>query len=118
MREEDEILLIEDDEDKASIIKAVLRKHLSGQIRHFEDGEAALAYLLSDDSKAVRLVLLDVILPKVDGIEILKTIKSHPLKSQIPIIILTSSSRTQEYIESLGLHPDGYAHKPNLRNCA
>ncbi|HYG03853.1 MAG TPA: response regulator [Chryseosolibacter sp.] len=118
MREEDEILLIEDDEDKASVIKSILRKHLSGQIRHFEDGEAALAYLLSEESNAVRLILLDVILPKVDGVEILRTIKSHPLKSQIPVIILTSSSRTEEYIESLGLHPDGYVHKPNLRNCA
>ena len=118
MREEDEILLIEDDEDKASVIKSILRKHLSGQIRHFEDGEAALAYLLSEESNAVQLILLDVILPKVDGVEILRTIKSHPLKSQIPVIILTSSSRTEEYIESLGLRPDGYVHKPNLRNCA
>ncbi|HYC87551.1 MAG TPA: response regulator [Chryseosolibacter sp.] len=119
MNEEDVILLIEDDEDKAELIKSILRQHLRGQIRHIEDGEAAMNFLFSHESSSTKLILLDLILPKVDGLEILKRIKADPVKKLIPVIILTLSSNTQSYIESLGLQPDGYAHKPiSLRDCA
>jgi DNA-binding response OmpR family regulator len=119
MNEDDEIVLVEDDEDKAEIILSILRKNLPGIIRHIDDGAHALDYLMSDESRKTKLILLDLILPKVDGVEILRKLKAHPVKRNIPVIILTSSSQTQSYIDSLGLHPDGYAHKPgNLRNCA
>lgn len=119
MLEKDNIVLIEDDEDKATLIISILRKHLDASIHHFDDGQAAVDFLFSDEGKNVRLVLLDLILPSVDGTEILKRIKADPFRSQIPVIILTTSSQTQIYVESLGLHPDGYIHKPNqLRNCA
>jgi two-component system, response regulator len=119
MNEDDVILLIEDDEDKARLIMSILRQHLRGRIRHIEDGQNAMNFLFSDESNTTRLILLDLILPSVDGIEILKRIKADPLKSRIPVIILTASSETEAYVASLGLQPDGYAHKPgNLKNCA
>jgi CheY-like chemotaxis protein len=119
MLEGDDIVLIEDDEDKATLIISILRKHLDASIHHFDDGRAAMDFLFSDEGKNIRLILLDLILPNVDGIEILKRIKADPCRSQIPVIILTTSSQTQIYVESLGLQPDGYIHKPNqLRYCA
>jgi two-component system response regulator len=119
MKEGEEIVVIEDDEDKAQIIISILRQNLTNNIRYFEDGELALSFLLSEESRNTRLILLDLILPKVDGIEILKRLKAHPVKCLIPVMILTSSSQTQLYITSLGLTPDGYIHKPNsLKNCA
>jgi two-component system, response regulator len=119
MHEDDVILLIEDDEDKARMIISILRQHLGGQIRHIADGQVAVDFLFSEDSTSTTLVLLDLVLPKVDGIEILRRIKADPLKSLIPVIILTTSSQTEAYVDSLGLHPDGYVHKPGvLRDCA
>lgn len=112
-------MLIEDDDDKAGIIISILRQHLPGRIRHIEDGQAAMDFLFSEDSRSTKLILLDLVLPKVDGIEILRSIKQDPVRSKIPVIILTSSSETEAYVDSLGLHPDGYAHKPTrMRNCA
>jgi two-component system response regulator len=119
MKEGDEIVLIEDDEDKAQAMINIIRHDLTTNIRHFEDGESALLYLLSPESQNTKLILLDLILPKVDGIEILKRLKEHPVKSLIPVMILTTSSQTESYVTSLGLKPDGFIHKPNnLRNCA
>jgi two-component system, response regulator len=118
MREGEEIVLIEDDEDKAEILIGILKKNLPARIIHIDDGKEALRYLFSEESKNTRLILLDLILPNIDGVEIFKCLKADPIKSLIPVIILTSSSQTEEYIQSLGLHPDGYAHKPGLRNCA
>lgn len=119
MNQDDEIVLIEDDEDKAEILISILKQHLPGRIRHIDDGEHAMNYLFSEESKNARLILLDLILPKVDGIEILKRLKADPVKCLIPVIVLTCSANTQDYIDSLGLHPDGYAHKPGrMKNCA
>jgi two-component system, response regulator len=119
MRESDEIVLIEDDEDKAEVIISILKRHLSGTIRHFYDGEAAIDFIFSEASRNTSLILLDLILPRIDGVEILRRIKSDSSKNNIPVIILTSSSQTQHYLDSLGLQPDGYVSKPSaLRNCA
>jgi two-component system, response regulator len=119
MKENEEIVLIEDDEDKAQIIKTILRNHLGGNVRHIDDGEQAMNFLMSDDSKYVKLILLDLILPKVDGVEIFRRLKADPVKALIPVIILISSSQTEAYLTSLGLCPDGYVHKPNmLKACA
>jgi two-component system response regulator len=119
MEDGDEIVLIEDDEDKAQIMITILKQNLTKNIRHFDDGQRALEYLLSFESIHTKLILLDLILPKVDGIEILRRIKEHPVKSLIPVMILTTSSQTQPYVNSLGLKPDGFIHKPNnLRHCA
>jgi two-component system response regulator len=119
MKEGDEIVLIEDNEDKAQIMISILRQNLTNNIRHFDDGASALSYLLSYESRNTKLILLDLILPNVDGIEILKCIKNDPVKSLIPVLILTTSSQTQAYVTSLGLKPDGFIHKPNtLQNCA
>jgi two-component system, response regulator len=119
MLEGDQIVLIEDDEDKAKMIMTILRRDLAASVRHFDDGQSALDFLFSEEGKATKLILLDLILPTVDGTEILRRIKNDAVRSMIPVVILTTSSQTQSYVEGLGLHPDGYIHKPNsLKNCA
>lgn len=118
MCEDDEIILIEDDEDRAAVVKSVLRKNLPGKIRHFDDGESALTFLFSGQNKSIKLILLDLILPKVDGVEIFRRIKADAFLQNIPVMILTSSEQTRQYVESLGLQPDGYVAKPPLKKCA
>jgi two-component system, response regulator len=119
MKEEEEILLIEDDDDRARIIISILRNNLTGKIRHIYDGAKAVEFLFSEESKFTKLILLDLILPSVDGLEILKRLKADPEKRNIPVMILVTSSQTQAYVSSLGLVPDGFVHKPGpLQNCA
>jgi CheY-like chemotaxis protein len=119
MKEGDEIVLIEDNEDNAQDIIANLKENYSVRVLHFEDGKAALDYLLSDESAFTKLILLDLVLPSVDGIEIFKRIKADPAKKHIPIVMLISSVEGKDYVDSLGIHPDGFANKPfRLRNSA
>src|SRR4051812_20788469 len=101
MCEDDEIVLIEDDEDKAEILISILKQHLPARIRHIDDGANAMNYLFSEESRNTKLILLDLILPRIDGVEILRRIKADPIRCAIPVIILSSSSKTQDYIEAL-----------------
>jgi CheY-like chemotaxis protein len=111
MKSRDEIVLIEDDEDNAQQIIANLQGNFAAHIRHFEDGAAALNFLFSDEGDSTMLILLDLTLPSVDGVEILKRMKADPFRKDIPIVVLIASVHTKDYVDSLGLHPEGYANK-------
>ena len=114
-----EIVLIEDDEDIAIQIITNLKQTFSSHVRHFEDGAAAIDFLFSEEGKTTKLILLDLILPTVDGIEIFKKLKSDPVRKNIPIVILISSEAGRAYFNSFGFVPEGYANKQSgLKNFA
>lgn len=114
------ILLIEDNPDHVELIVKELKNHkLMNRIYVTEDGQSALDFLFrsgkyKDPENAPRpgLILLDLKLPKVDGIEVLKRIKSDPDLKVIPVIVLTTSAREKDIDMSYKNGADSYIVKP------
>jgi two-component system response regulator len=114
-----DILLVEDsDEDAELTIRALTRKRLANQLHRVVDGVEALDFLNGTGDYADRptetpkLVLLDLKLPKVDGLEVLRQIKSAPRTQSIPVCVLTSSREDRDLIESYRLGVNSYIVKP------
>ena len=115
-----EILLIEDNPEDVEITLRALQKYDFGNKIHVvRDGEEALQYLFSTGryvdqplSSGLRLILLDLKLPKVDGIEILQRCKSDPLTKHIPVVVLTSSREERDLTNSYTLGVNSYVVKP------
>src|SRR6266481_5678471 len=99
-----EILLVEDSLDDAELTIRALKKHnLGNHLLHLEDGEEALKYIFSENNNMPKLILLDLKMPKVDGLEVLRKIKSDERKKIIPVVVLTSSKEERDIIESYKL---------------
>ena len=109
-----EVLLIEDSPEDAELTIRVLKKHnLANNLVHLQDGEAALDFLLSQGVNNIpRLILLDLKMPKVDGIEVLRKIKNDEQMKIIPVVVLTSSKEERDVIESYKLGVNAYVVKP------
>ncbi len=109
-----EVLLIEDNNEDAELTIRVLKKHnLANNLVHLQDGEAALDFLFAEGSHNVpRLILLDLKMPKVDGIEVLRKIKTDEQRKMIPVVMLTSSKEERDIIESYKLGVNAYVVKP------
>src|SRR5882762_2693918 len=109
-----DILLVEDNLDDAGLtIRALKKHHLANNILHLQDGEEALHFLFADSSPHLpKLILLDVKMPKVDGIEVLRQIKSDANLKVIPVVMLTSSKEERDVIESYKLGVNAYIVKP------
>ena len=115
-----EILLVEDNPEDAEITLRAFRKyHLANNIHVVRDGEEALECLFSTGRYAerslcsnARLILLDLKLPKVDGIEVLQRCKSDPRTKNIPVVVLTSSMEERDLIDSYNLGVNSYVVKP------
>ncbi|MCZ8215686.1 MAG: response regulator [Cyclobacteriaceae bacterium] len=109
-----EILLVEDSaEDAGLAIRALKKNNLANNLLHLEDGEEALNFLFSPSlAKMPRLILLDLKMPKVDGIEVLKKLKSDPERKVIPVVVLTSSKEERDIVESYKLGVNAYIVKP------
>jgi two-component system response regulator len=109
-----EILLVEDNADDAELTIRALRKYnLANNLLHLQDGEEALNFLFSSPDNAMpKIILLDIKMPKVDGIEVLRKIKSDPYRKIIPIVVLTSSKEERDIIESYKLGVNAYIVKP------
>ncbi len=109
-----EILLIEDSFDDAELtIRALKERNLANHLRHISDGEEALQYLFETPANPYpKLILLDLKMPKVDGIEILKKIKENEVLKIIPVVVLTSSKEERDIIESYKLGVNAYIVKP------
>lgn len=108
-----DILLVEDNPDDAGLTKRALKKHnLSNNLLHLSDGEEALNYIFGEENHMPKLILLDLKMPKVDGIEVLKKIKSDPAKKVIPVVVLTSSREETDIVESYKLGVNAYIVKP------
>ena len=108
-----EILLVEDSQEDAELIVRTLKKHnLANHLLHVQDGEEALNYLMHENDFLPRLILLDLKMPKVDGIEVLKILKADPQKKLIPVVVLTSSREERDIVESYRLGVNAYIVKP------
>jgi CheY-like chemotaxis protein len=114
-----EILLVEDNPVDREITLGVLKKHnFANKINVVEDGEEALKYIFdignmqgNNDDK-LRMVLLDLRLPKVDGLEVLQKIKSDSQTKNIPVVILTSSAEEFDIVKGYNLGVNNYILKP------
>jgi two-component system, response regulator len=106
------ILLVEDDADDAEMILYALRKLTSVEFIHIDDGVEALRYLFDDCNPEPTLILLDLKMPKVGGLEILQKLKSDPARKHIPVVVMISSLDGKKYVESSSLRPDSYVLKP------
>jgi len=115
-----EILLVEDNPDDAELTLRALKKyHVANNIVHVSDGEEALDFLYARGAykgrtcpQLPRLMLLDLNLPKINGLEVLKIIKSDPATRLIPITVLTSSKEERDIVESYQLGVNSYIVKP------
>jgi two-component system response regulator len=120
MHKEIEILLIEDNpRDVELTLRAFKKNNFTNKIHVIEDGAKAIEFLFSEDSAhngtlehKPRLILLDLKLPKVDGLEILKRLKTDERTQMIPVVVLTSSQEEQDIITSYKLGVNSYIIKP------
>ncbi|MDO9528906.1 MAG: response regulator [Syntrophales bacterium] len=115
-----DILLVEDNEDHIELtLRALKNNHLINDIYVVKDGQEALDFVYhqgkyEDTEKYPRpgLILLDIHLPKVNGLEVLETLKKDPDVRSIPIIMLTTSSRDEEIVRSYAGGANSYVTKP------
>jgi two-component system, response regulator len=115
-----EILLVEDNPNDLELALHALRTNkLSNQIQVARDGAEALDYLFCEGSfverrieDRPRVILLDLKLPKVDGLEVLSRIKADPRTQSIPVVVLTSSRQDRDLVESYHLGVNSYIVKP------
>ena len=113
MNETIEILLVEDNPDDAGMtIRTLKKNNLANHILHLEDGQEALDYLFNEENKMPRLILLDLKMPRVDGIEVLRKLKADEKKRVIPVVVLTSSKEERDIIEAYKLGVNAYIVKP------
>ena len=114
------ILHVEDNADHACLIARHLRRHCpAGNVRLVEDGEAALDYLFqrgdySDPEKNPRpdIILLDLRIPKLDGLDVLRTVKTTEHLLGIPVIVLTSSEAEEDLCQAYVYHANSFLMKP------
>lgn len=109
-----EILLIEDNPDDAELtIRTLKKNNLANNLIHLQDGEEAMAFLFSQTERITpKLILLDLKMPKVDGIEVLRAIKGDETRRSIPVVVLTSSKEERDIVESYKLGVNAYIVKP------
>lgn len=109
-----DILLVEDNPDDAGLtIRALKKNQLANNLVHLRDGEEALNFLFHNTANPVpKLILLDLKMPKVDGIDVLRKIKADPDKKMIPVVVLTSSKEERDIIDSYKLGVNAYIVKP------
>lgn len=115
-----EILLVEDNPDDVRLaLRALQAKNISNHVQVVRDGEQALDFVYArgafagrNPARRPRVVLLDLKLPKIDGMEVLRTIKSDPDLKSIPVVVLTSSDEDRDIVESYRLGVNSYIRKP------
>ena len=115
-----EILLVEDnDQDAELTLRALTKQNLANRLHRVEDGHAALEFLFATGPYAERniangpkVVLLDLKLPKVDGLEVLRRMKGDPRTQMIPVVVMTSSKEDRDMVDSYRLGVNSYITKP------
>jgi CheY-like chemotaxis protein len=114
-----EIVIIEDNPSDAELLLRVFKRHnVANNIVLLKDGAEALEYFFSekDESKyqagSPKIIILDLKLPKVNGIEVLRQIKSHELTKHTPVVVLTSSKEDRDLKESYAFGVNSFVTKP------
>jgi two-component system response regulator len=112
-----EILLVEDNPNDLELALHAFKKHnFSNNIEVARDGQEALDYLLGGNGRAPgippRMILLDLKLPKVDGLQVLREIRANPTLRHLAVVILTSSREESDIVESYNLGVNSYIVKP------
>jgi len=120
MKDQVEILLVEDDPNDLELTLHTLKQeHICNRVQVAQDGEEALDFLFCRGSHSNRdpachpkLILLDLKLPKVDGLEVLKAIRSDPHTRALTVVILTSSKQEMDMLQGYQLGVNSYIQKP------
>lgn len=115
-----DILLVEDRQEDAELAMMGLKKYnLINKIDWVKDGEEALEYIFAEGryshrniSSKPKMILLDIQMPKVDGLEVLKRIRSDEHTKDIPVIVLTTSKEQQDIVDAYNLNVNAYILKP------
>jgi two-component system response regulator len=116
-----EIILVEDNPaDVEMTLTALKERNLANKVHVLKDGAAALSYIMSNvdcrpghaDEHHPKLILLDLKLPKVDGLEVLRRVRSDERTKAVPVVILTSSNEERDRIASYELGVNSYVVKP------
>ena len=117
--QEVEILLAEDSAADAEMtLRALRRNNLANKVHWVKDGEEALDYVFGRGAYAgrepglPRLIMLDLKMPKVDGIEVLRTLKSEAQTRAVPVVVMTSSNEERDVVASYQLGVNSYIGKP------
>jgi CheY-like chemotaxis protein len=114
------VMLIEDNVDHAELVIRTMQEHqIANQVRHFLDGQSALDYLLQrgeyskpHTNPRPHVILLDLRLPRLDGIDVLKTIKENDDLKTIPVVVLTTSEAEKDVARAYYHHANSYLVKP------
>jgi len=109
------ILLVEDNPDDVRLTQRALKKsNITNELALVRDGQEALDYLLGPTAAEMlpTLILLDLNLPKIDGLEVLKALRANDRTKRMPVVILTSSKEDQDIIKSYNLGANSYIRKP------
>ena len=113
------ILLVEDNPDHAELVMRGLKSnHVANNVFHLDNGEAALDYVFGRGDYAAagparpHLILLDLRLPRVDGLEVLKALKSNDDSKRIPVVVLTTSDAEMDVAKAYDYHANSYMVKP------
>jgi CheY-like chemotaxis protein len=113
MRGNKPILLVEDDKVDAMTVKRALKEiHVANRVETAGNGEEALEYLRDKDKEEPCIILLDLNMPRMNGIEFLREAKQNGSLKMIPVVVLTTSREEQDKVESFKLSVAGYMIKP------
>lgn len=114
------VMLVEDNDDHAELVMRTLAEHrVANKIVRFSDGQSSLDYLFGDgeysdqeSNPSPHLILLDLRLPRVDGLDVLKAIKTSPNLRQIPVVVLTTSETERDVARAYANYANSYLVKP------
>ena len=107
------ILLVEDDPDHELLtIRALKKSNIANDVRVARDGEEAIDHLFGPNAIRPSVILLDLKLPKVDGLEVLRRIRESDTTRMMPVVILTSSDEERDLVRSYQLGVNSYIRKP------
>jgi CheY-like chemotaxis protein len=107
------ILLVEDDPDHELLtIRALKRSNIANDVHVARDGEEAIDILFGENPLHPQVILLDLKLPKVDGLEVLRRIRESAETRMLPVVILTSSDEERDLVRSYQLGVNSYIRKP------
>ena len=107
------ILLVEDDPDHELLtIRALKKSNIANDVRVARDGEEAINMILGEEGLRPQVILLDLKLPKLDGLEVLRRIRENDATRMLPVVVLTSSDEERDVVRSYKLGVNSYIRKP------